>query len=108
MYIDYYPVEAIVPCVAVDDDILEIRRARRLTPIRDLLALDKPKNKLQPRCYLHKGPIDGNYAYCKCCGVTYCLPCAKQLIELNEPCWSCGSPLDIDWIVMFLPMVKNE
>ena len=103
MYVDYYPVEAIVPSVAVDDDIVEIRQAKRLTPIREILELYNPKYKLHPRCTLHKGLLDKHHAYCMHCGATYCMSCAKMLNELNEPCWSCGEPLALELVVTIIP-----
>lgn len=108
MYIDYFPIEAVESSATFDADVVDIRRAKRLTPISDLLPHDASLHKLRPRCFLHKGSFDGNHAYCKHCGATYCLPCARQLIELNEPCWLCGLPLALKLIITVVPQSAEE
>jgi hypothetical protein len=108
MYVDYYPIEAITAgLVTIDDDIVDIRRAKRLTPIRDLVPRGTAVQKMHHRCYLHKGSFDNSHAVCKHCGVTYCLPCAKQLLELDESCWACGLPLDLDITMPNVPTLET-
>ena len=107
MYVDYYPVEAITASITIEDDIVDIRPAKHLTPIRDLIPRSAAMQKLRPRCQLHKGSLDKSQAKCKHCGATYCLPCAKQLLELDESCWACGLPLDLE-ITMIHPPTPEK
>ena len=52
--------------------------------------------KVAQRCALHKGLIMGPTYECKQCGASYCLGCVYQLIEIDEKCFNCGAPIDIE------------
>ncbi len=45
-------------------------------------------------CIVHKGTIEGYNFMCPSCDALYCVKCVDALIELENICWSCGSPLD--------------
>ena len=51
--------------------------------------------KERKKCLVCLGDIEGfdNYICSKCDSI-YCKKCAKALIEIENVCWSCESPID--------------
>jgi len=46
-------------------------------------------------CLVCKGNIEGfNIYICPKCEVLYCENCARTLIDLENTCWACESPID--------------
>ncbi|HME53200.1 MAG TPA: fibronectin type III domain-containing protein [Candidatus Lokiarchaeia archaeon] len=59
------------------------------------------------RCVVHKGLIAGPTYRCKHCGAFYCAACVKQLMETQEPCWSCFNAMTMDDISLVNPTTND-
>ncbi|KKM08460.1 hypothetical protein LCGC14_1724220 [marine sediment metagenome] len=59
--------------------------------------------KEQKKCLVCKGNIEGFNKYiCSHCDSVYCEHCARALIDIENVCWSCESPIDKSKPVKFL------
>lgn len=46
-------------------------------------------------CLVCKGEVDGFNVYiCPSCNSIYCKGCAESLVDIENECWSCNSPID--------------
>ncbi len=65
--------------------------------------------KERKQCLVCLGDIEGFENYiCPNCDSIYCKKCAKALIEIENVCWSCESPLDKAKPVKFLKKEKEK
>jgi len=47
-------------------------------------------------CLVCKGSAGGfNFYICPTCNSVYCKACAQAVIDLENQCWSCNSPIDV-------------
>jgi len=65
--------------------------------------------KERKECLVCLGDIEGFDIYiCPKCDSIYCRSCAKALIEIENVCWSCESPIDKAKPVKFLKKEKEK
>ena len=65
--------------------------------------------KERKECLVCLGEIEGFGIYiCPKCDSIYCEKCANALIEVENVCWSCESPIDKTKPVKFLKQEKID
>ncbi len=74
---------------AKEAEIKSLKKQREEITDGDILI-----SKEQHICLVHKGSIKGMSYICPECGAYYCVNCYNALIEVENECWSCNSPLD--------------
>jgi len=75
--------------IAVEESIFRIsKRPDHLT--EEEVSISKEKKI----CLVCKGKLGGLMFMCKECGALYCEKCSSALVELENACWACNSPID--------------
>ncbi|MFX0101397.1 MAG: hypothetical protein ACFFCS_17615 [Candidatus Hodarchaeota archaeon] len=77
----------------VEEEIIDIEKRQASA---DMMEPEVKVAKMVPQCVVHKGDITGLSYVCKGCNASYCIKCAKHLIEQGSPCWVCKMPIPDD------------
>ena len=76
------------------DDHLRGKFRTRMMQMERLTEGDVTVYKGSQTCLVCKGRAEGNIFVCPTCNSIYCKTCKKAVIDLENQCWSCNSPID--------------
>jgi len=77
------------------DDHLKGKFRMRMMKMERITEGEVTVYKGTQTCLVCKGSAEGFNIYaCPSCNAFYCKGCAQAVIELENQCWSCNSPID--------------
>ncbi len=87
------------------NDLIRVQMSTKTQVSEEKVTVYKERKK----CLVCLGDIEGFDIYiCPKCDSIYCKNCAKALIEIENVCWSCESPIDKAKPVKFLKKEKEK
>ncbi len=76
------------------DDHLKGKFRSRMMKMERVTEGEVTVYKGSQTCLVCKGSAEGNIYVCPTCNTFYCKTCAQAVIDLENQCWSCSSPID--------------
>ena len=83
------PQEAVKKKIKVESDLFRISKRPDIITEEEV-SISKEKKI----CLVCKGKVGGFSFICDECGAFYCENCAKAMINLENTCWACNTPID--------------
>jgi len=83
------PQEAVKKKIKVEGDLFRISKRPDIITEEEV-SISKEKKI----CLVCKGKVGGFSFICDECGAFYCENCAKAMINLENTCWACNTPID--------------
>ena len=76
------------------DDHLRGKFRTRMMKMERITEGEVTVYKGSQTCLVCKGRAEGNIYICPTCNSIYCKGCTQAVIDLENQCWSCNSPID--------------
>ncbi|MFX1567421.1 MAG: hypothetical protein ACFFCV_03535 [Promethearchaeota archaeon] len=102
------PISKRMELARLSENLNELIRVQKSTTVK-ISEQDVTVYKERKKCLVCLGDIEGfdNYI-CPNCDSIYCRKCANALIEMENVCWSCESPIDRAKPVKYIRIEKEK